>query len=123
MRDLKVALVMLIAMAFGVNAYATAFASSCDCLDSVPTQVVKADMQCHDVDGPDSASDAETSHQDSMPGCDTCASGHCEVSSQVPLFNNPGTNLIPEDGRHGLSAKVPKPPLSSGIDNPPKHTS
>ena len=123
MRNLKVALVLLIAMAFGVNAYAGAFASSCDCIDTMSTEIVKADMQCHDADGPDSASDTETSHQENMPGCDSCAYGHCEVSSQVPLFDGPGASLVSDDGRHDLSAEVPNPPLSYGIDYPPKHIS
>ena len=123
MRNLRVAGVLLIAMAFGANAYTVAYASSCDCIDMMSTEVIKADMQCHDADGPDAASDTETSHQEDVPGCNTCAYGHCEVSSQVPLFNGLGANPVPDDGPHGFSTKVPKPSLSNGIDYPPKHVS
>ena len=114
---------MLLVGAFAANAYASAYASSCDCTDMAPIETIKVEMQCHDAEGLDSASDTETFHQDNASGCNTCAYGYCEVPSQTPLFNGPGTNLVSDDGRHGLSAKVPKSPLSYGIDYPPKHTS
>ena len=123
MRNLKVVWIALIAMAFAANAYATAFAASCDCANTIPAETVKVDMQCHDADVPDPASDVDGSHHGNLPDCDHCAHGHCQVSPQTPLLNSSEMDLAAEDGWQGFSAKVPKPPLSYGIDYPPKHTS
>ena len=123
MRNFKVVWIAVIAMAFAANAYATAFAASCDCVNTIPAETVKVDMQCHDADVPDPASDVDGSHHGNLPDCDHYAHGHCQVSPQTPLLNSSGMDLASEDGGHGFSAKVPKPPLSYGIDYPPKHTS
>lgn len=123
MRNSKVVWIALIAVAFAANAYATAFAASCDCIDTMSIEIVKVDMQCHDSGELDSASSIDGSHPGDLPDCNHCAYGHCQVSPQTPLFSSSGVDPVSEDGWRNFSAKVPKPPLSYGIDYPPKHTS
>ena len=123
MRNFKVALIAAIAMAFAANAYATAFAASCDCGSTMPTETLGAGMQCHDEGALDPAFDADLSHETGLPDCNHCATGHCQVSPQTPLFGSSDADWMSEDGRLGFSAEVPRPPPSYGIDYPPKHTS
>ena len=62
MRNFKVVWIALIATAFAANAYAAAFAASCDCVNTIPAETVKVDMQCHDADVPDPASGVDIAH-------------------------------------------------------------
>lgn len=120
MKHVKTALVLLMLMTFGANAYASAFAVSCNCAGMAQPEAVGVDMQCHDTDETGEALGEKVFHDEGQ----TCAHNYCGVSSQASLFSeNSAADPVSQGAPPRYRVETRRFSLSYSINHPPKRVS
>ena len=135
MKYIKSILLVLVMVAFTLNAYAVSAMTLCMCGEMAQVEMSHSDKEipCHEMAKADvdensvdikQANNQADQDQNKSTECNKCSCGHCKVPTQASLRDNKAvSDFFSKDLLHPSYDDVNASAFPYGIDYPPKRNS